>query len=310
MAFEQFYQELNNRRVNNPPVEMARIIPIQNPTFSNKALLQSIYDIPNMSDSELRNFINSHFTSILNNIFDIDKIKASDHVRCFTDVRFLDAFIDVLQLNAFYETDVIIKCNNVCYDYLSLNTQKDPEVVARMIRIGNAVNRTNLPRLLGLGLRHDVASLINISRYSSLNLDICVKRVNHILITQPKAIMNFEMITEIFKIIYSERGIWMRIFQYFMFDVIPEYNEYDVNAHWVTEEVEEINSIINIVILDILNYEPFEVIRGALINYASVYNMMKYNKPTRFTMKRLSDDYSRINDMVRILRDEENIIVP
>lgn len=310
MAFEQFYQELNNRRINNSPVEMAKIIPIQNPTFNNKALLQSIRDVPNMSDSELRNFINSHFTSILNNIFDIDKIKASDHIRCFTDIRFLDAFIDVLQLNAFYETDIVIKCNNVCYDYLSLNTQKDPEVVSRMIKIGNIVNKVNLPRLLGLGLRPDVASLINISRYSSLNLDVCVKRVNHILITQPKAVMNFEMITEIFKIIYSERNIWMRVFQYFMFDVIPEYNEYDINARWVTEEVEEINSIINIVILDILNYESFEVIRGALINYASVYNMMKYNKPIRFTMKRLSDDYSRINDMVRILKDEENIVVP
>lgn len=309
MAFEQFYQELQKQAADNPPQQNVVVEPAQSPIFNRNVLMQNIYDIPNMGDAELRNFINRHFISIFNNIFNADMNIASDHIRCFTDVRFLDALIDVLQINTFYDNDIVIKCNNVCYDYLSLNSSRDPEVTTRMIKIGNIINRNNLPRLLGLGLRHDLATMINISRYSSFDLSICIRRVNHILITQPKAVMSFEMITEIFKIIYGERNIWVRAFQYFMLDVIPEYNEYDINARWVTEEVEEINSTINIVILDLLNYEPYEVIRGALINYAEFYNMMKYNSPIRFTMQRLSDDYSRINDVVNALR-EERIIVP
>lgn len=309
MAFEQFYQELQQQALANPPQQNVPVAPQYSPMFNKNILMQNIYDIPNMGDAELRNFISRHFVSIFNNIFNADMNIASDHIRCFTDVRFLDALIDVLQINTFYDNDIIIKCNNVCYDYLSLNSSRDPEVVARMIRIGNIINRNNLPRLLGLGLRQDLATMINISRYSSFDLSICVRRVNHILITQPKAVMSFEMITEIFKIIYGERGIWIRAFQYFMFDVIPEYNEYDINAHWVTEEVEEINSTINIVILDLLNYEPYEVIRGALVNYAEIYSMMNRNSPIRFTMQRLSDDYSRINDVVDALK-EECIIVP
>ena len=151
--------------------------------------------------------------------------------------------------------------------------------------------------------------MIIIARYSSFNPEICVKRVNHILITQPKAVMSFEMIIEIFRIIYSERSVWGMMFQYFMFDVIPEYNEYDMNAHWVTEEVEEINSTINLAILEILNSEPYDVIRAALLNYAGIYSMKRYKMPIRFTMRRLSDDYSRINDMVMMLSSEQ-IFVP
>ena len=309
MAFEQFYQEMAQYNSANRVEKIPAVAPLGIPTFSNNALLQNIYKIPEMTDAQLRNFINNHFNSILNNIFDKDKNKASDHIRCFTDVRFLDAFIDVLQINTFYDADIIVKCNNVCYDYLSLNATKDREVISRMIRIGYLINRNKLPRLLGLGLRQDVATMIIIARYSSFNPEICVKRVNHILITQPKAVMSFEMIIEIFRIIYSERSVWGMMFQYFMFDVIPEYNEYDMNAHWVTEEVEEINSTINLAILEILNSEPYDVIRAALLNYAGIYSMKRYKMPIRFTMRRLSDDYSRINDMVMMLSSEQ-IFVP
>jgi hypothetical protein len=310
MAFEDIYKEMNILNQNNKG-EMVKVIPkiSQSPLFNNNILLKTIRDIPNMTDGELRNFISNNFLNILNNVFYGEK--AQEYIQYFTDIKFLDAFIDVLQTNQFYDNDIIVRINNICYDYLTLKTEmKNSEVINRMIRISNIINRINIPRLLGLGLRNDLVSFILIARYSSFKMNICIKRVNFIIITQPKTLMTTEMILEIFRIIYPTPEIWERIFQYFMVDVIPEYNENDVNALWVTESVEEINSRINLAILEILNEQPHHIIRGALINYAEAYRIININKPIRFTMQKLSDDYDRINSIIQILNYDENILVP
>lgn len=308
MAFEQYWVEKQAYDTTHKK-EMVKVVPVNSPAFNKSVLLQSISDIPSMTDAQLRNFIDHHFISILNSVFSGNAI--NEHVKCFTDLRFLDAFIDVLQTAKFYENDVVVKINNICYDYISLNdpAKKDNNVVNRMLKISTLINRASLPRLLGLGLRNDLASILLIARHSSFNIDICVRRVNFIIITQPKVLMTQEMITEIFRILYSETSIWARIFQYFMLDVIPEYNENDMNS-WVTEEIEEINSVINLVVLDILNTEPTVTIRAALINYAEAYNMINKGKPYRFSLQRLSDDYDRINAVVYHLMYQESIVVP
>lgn len=308
MAFEQYWAEKKAYDETHPK-EMVKIIPMNSPVFNRSVLLQNISDIPNMTDAQLRNFIDHHFVSILNSVFSGNNI--NEHVKCFTDVRFLDAFIDVLQTAKFYENDVVVKINNICYDYISLNdpAHKDQNVVNRMLKMSSLINRALLPRLLGLGLSNNLALILLIARYSSFNIDICIRRVNFIIITQPKILMTQEMITEIFRILYSEPNIWTRIFQYFMLDVIPEYNENDPN-NWVTEEIEEVNSTINLAVLDILNTEPTVIIRSALINYAEAYNMINKGKPYRFSLQTLSDDYDRINTVVYNMMYQENIVAP
>lgn len=308
IAFEQYWKDKGEWDKSHKKV-MCTIVPTDNPSFNRNALIQNINDIPNMTDAQLRNFIDNHFTSILNNVFSGNMI--NEHVNSFKDPRFLDAFADVLQLQKFYERDVVIKINNICYDYLSLNDPitKNPDVVNKMIRISNIINRINLPRLLGLGLNNTLASILLIARNSSFSIDICIRRVNFIIITQPKVLMSEEMIREIFYVLYQDNEEWVRIFQYFMLDVIPEYNENDLSS-WVTEEIEEVNSTINLAILDILNNLQSRIIRGALINYAESYNMINNTKPIRFSMQRLSDDYNRVVDIVNYLYNQENIYVP
>jgi hypothetical protein len=308
VALEKYWEE-KQAYDSNHKVNMVRIVTANSPTLNKSVLLQNISDIPNMTDAQLRNFIDHHFLSILNSVFSGSNI--NEHVKCFTDVRFLDAFIDVLQTVKFYDNDVVVKINNICYDYISLNdpANKNPAVVDRMLRIGTIINRTLLPRMLGLGLSNNLACILLIARHSSFNLDICVRRVNFIIITQPKVLMTQEMITEIFRIIYSDIGIWARVFQYFMLDVIPEYNENEPNS-WVTEEIEEINSIINLAVLDILNTETTATIRAAIINYAEAYNILNKGKPYRFSLQTLSDDYDRINTVVYHLMYQESIIAP
>ena len=295
-----FYEDLQKIAETKPP-QITPPMSYNSPTFSHESLMHTIYDIPNLSDVQLRNFIQNYYVKILDNVF--SGPDRSNHLLCFTDKRFLDAFIDVLQLETFYDTTIIVKCNNICYDYITL-PNKDPDIVSRMMKISEIVNRPKMPKLIGFGLRQDVAAFILLARYSSFNLEICVRRVNHILRTQPKVIMNLEMITEIFNCLYSHND-WIAAFQYFMHDVIPEYSE----NNWVTEEIEEIDSTINLAILDILNSEPTMIINDAISNYAEDRKLINGNKPYKFSLMRLSDDYYRIKNVIEYLK-QDGIFVP
>lgn len=283
-----------------PPVKIQN--PIESIRFNQSILLKNINDIPNMSNLELKKFLETYFDNIIESVFAGDVA----HINLFRDARFLDVFIDIVSSMSDYNINLIIRLNNIAYDYISLSSQKDNDIVNRMIKLASVINRKTTPRLLGLGLSRDLAITLAMARYSSFNLNVNVKRVNFIIITQPKILMTQEMITEIYRILYADYRIWIKVFEYFMFDVIPEYND---ENNWVTEEIEEINSIINLSILDILNSEPSKDIRDTLVNYTEDYNILNRGKPIRFSMQKISDDYSRINQVVQQLRFE-GIYVP
>ena len=247
----------------------------QNPTFSKKALYTGIKNIPSMTYEELRIFIERNMDNILK-----DSINGNqEYIKYFTNIDFLDAFINV-----------------ICYDYITQN-KKDNEISRRILRIANIVNKHKMPKLLGLGLPPSVAITLLMARYSSsTNLFTCIKRLNFVIITQPKTLMSYDMMLEICKILYDDIA---RQFQYFMLDVIPQYS--DENPTWVTEEVEEVNSVLNLVILDLLNQQPLQTIKTAISDYILSYGALYSKAPYRFALKNLSDDYYRINMVVQDL---------
>lgn len=304
MAFEKYWSD-KQKYDSDHKVETVKIDPCNSATLNKSVFLKSISDVDNMDDNQLLVFINLNFNAILNNVF--NGTKTNEYVSCFTNVRFLDTFISVLQSKKIYDNNIIIACNNICYDYITLNSSsKDQSIVNRMIMIGNIINRASIPRLLGIGLNNNLASIILIARYSSFNIEACIKRVNTIIINQPKELMTYDTIHKIFEVIYYGCEIWITIFQYFMFDAIPEYNSDD---EYKMQSVDEVNSTINLVILDILNNMPSQVIRGALINYTEDYNIINNGKPIRFSLKTISDDYYRVLHMVYHLINNEGFII-
>ena len=316
MAFEKYWEEKKAYDSANK-VEMVKIVPQNSPVFNRSILLGSIYDMNNMNDSELRMFVQNSFRSILNNIFFGSK-ESVDYINCFTNVRFLDAFIDVvqrlIQQGTYFDRDNIAKINNICYDYITFNNgNKNHAVVNRMYMLANIINAPYIPRLLGLGLNHTVASLLLIARWSNLNPRICVKRVNFIIIGQPKNIMSQETISQIIKILYEldrDQRNYIKIFPHIMMDVLGDYEDADPNTHWITDEIQEVDSILSLSALDILNEFTNDNIRHVLVDYTESYNLVHSNKPIRFSMRRLSDDYQKINDVIHNLYEYEGIIVP
>lgn len=316
MAFEKYWEEKNAYDSANK-VEMVKVVPSNSPAFNRSILLGSIYDMNNMNDSELRMFVQNSFRSILNNIF-FDSKESADYINCFTNVRFLDAFIDVvqrfIQQGNYFDRDNIAKINNICYDYITFNNgNKNPSVVNRMYMLANIINAPYIPRLLGLGLNNNLANLLLIARWSNLNPKVCVRRVNFIIIGQPKSLMTQETIIQIMTILYEldrDQRNYIKIFPHIMMDVLGDYDEADPSTHWITDDIQEVDSILSLAALDILNGFTDANIRHILLNYTESYKLIHSNSPIRFSMRRLSDDYEKINNVVYSLSEYENIIVP
>lgn len=316
MAFEKYWEEKNAYDSGNK-VEMVKIVPANSPSFNRSILLGSIYDMNNMNDTELRMFVQNSFRSILNNIFFGSK-ESADYINCFTNVRFLDAFIDVVQRfihqGGYLDRDNIVKINNICYDYITFNSaSRNQAVVNRMFMLANIINAPYIPRLLGLGLNNNITNLLLIARWSNLDPRVCVRRVNFIIIQQPKELMTQEIIAQIFKILYEldrDQRNYIKIFPHIMMDVLGDYDEADPSTHWITDEIQEVDSTISLAALDILNEFTDINIRHTLINYTESYKVVHSNKPIRFSMRRLSDDHERINTVIYNLKEYECIIVP
>ena len=291
------------------PVKMVKIQPATNPSFNIPILKQNIDNVDSMSDEELRNFVARNYKSILKNVF--NGKETTKYLIKLQDVRFLDVFIYVFNSLQFIDSDDAVLINTLCYHYITLPKNKQNHlVVNRMLQLSSIVNKIYEPRLLGLGLSSNLVAMILIARFSDISIGVCIKRVNFIIITQPKELMTEKMIEDIFRIIYDCMNCYSRMFPYLMTDVIPEYDENNEKTWWVTEEIAEVDSVLGLVIINILDSLPSQMIRDTLVNYTEARNTVYANHPIRFSLQNLSEDYYRIKAVICGMEVNEGIFVP
>jgi hypothetical protein len=291
-------------------VQMVKIIPTNSPTFNLPILKQNIDNIDNMTDKELDTFIFRNYKTILNNMFEGDT--TSKYITKLQDTRVLDSFIKLFSSMRFIDSDDSIRINTLCYHYITLPKDKqDDKILHRMLQLTSVVNKAYEPRLIGLGLSINLVAMILIARFSDISIEVCVKRVNFIIITQPKELMTEKMIEDIFRIIYDCMNDYPRIFTYMMTDVIPEYDENNENTWWVTDEISEVDSVLGLVILNILDSLPSQMIRSTILNYSEAYSsVLSARKQIRYSLRNLSEDYYRTSYVIDSLILNEGVYVP
>ena len=307
--FDQFWQDQSSYDQQHP-VQMVKVRVDESPNFSLPILKQNVDNINNLSRDELKDFIYRCYDSIVKNLFDKDN--AQKYARVFQNIKFLDVFIEVSK-DVIIDSSNLIRLNTMCYDYITLPKEmQDTTVVNRMLQLSSIINRAYIPRLCGLGLSSSLASMLLIARFSDTDLNICVKRVNFIIINQPKELMSTVMIEEILRNLYNVLVDFYRIFPYFMIDIIPEYDEYNENTLWVTEDIDKVNSRLNLAMLNILNSLPSNMIRSTLINYSEAMRMVYVGYKVRFSLRTLNEsEYYRINTAIQeITYTRSDIYVP
>lgn len=287
-------------------VELVRLAPIESPSFNRTNLYSYIDNIENMGSGELRKFIDTYFNDILNGIFynQNGTVSINKYVKCFTNINFLDAFIDVVATRKYFDDIIIVYINNICYDFMTSDISNDESIKMRILRIANIVNAPKIPLLLNLGLSEKLSSLLLIARRSTITTNVYVRRVNFVIATQSPELMSDKMISDIFCILYDVVRDWQRVFPCIMLDVVDQYNDNDPSTYWITEDVEMVDSNISLAALTILNNQTIQTIMDTLYEYSTGYQISNSGRPVRFSMRSLSDDFSSINIAVANLRSQ------
>ena len=320
MVFSDYWQEKQEFDANKK-MQLTTPAPSQSPLFNNSVLFKNIEDRDTMTDSELRYFIQNNFPAIMNNVFNKDI--GTKYIIAFQDVRFLDAFIDVIYRMQFFDADVIVKINLLVYHYITSSVKK-LELIHRMVKLGSIVNSSKLIALKKFNMPENLENYLLIARYSDFDLRVCVKRVNLMIITSQQilSLLNIdndfeatdsaiEWLANLLIELYR-REEWNFVLPYFMLDVLPDADESDPNRQWITPEVEVIDSAMSLAVLKILDtmIDDSGTLRSILISYAEGYRIMNSGRPVRFSFQSISDDYPRLRAAVKFLEMNEDIYVP
>lgn len=305
--FEKFVNDIRNMPVDQP--KMSNVNITDNPSINADLLKRYILsDVP-VTEGELYKIVRQSYKDVLRCIVDLN---IQEYLQYCTTPKFIAVLQQVLTLLKDIDSDTRRYCNTIAYDYITMfSDYKDEEhtVVADMLmKLSQIVNRDIIRRLTVVGLNEEIAGYIALSRYSSNNESTNIMRVNFILCKNVQSYYNLhydtdtlnaeQLIVNIFQELYDHLSI---LFESTMFDV------YDMEADWMTDSMMDMYGIISMAILDIMDTMPLQLIETVLRGYAIDYLSIKEKKgscPTRFSMRSLSEDFSRINTVVEELRSQ------
>lgn len=287
-----FYQ-----RVYNTPevVPEQKELDISQTNINSDYFKQKIQYIDSMSDIEVTNLIKSCLDQVVQGINSNDSFfgnLAMNH-------KFIDSFTKVMSTIPI-DFQRRLSCNKLAYDYLTLGDSGDKFIKRKMFNLSLAANKQPIMQLRAIGLSEDIASNLALARYSSVSEVINVKRLNFVICNMDESIMTEQMIIWIYEKLFN------RISALFEGTMTEYYTEEDEEV--LGESFMNIYSTVSLAVLTILNNMSLVDIRRVLIGYCGNWSFS--GKPyVRFSLRSLSNDFSRINSVVEgLLR--EGIIVP
>lgn len=266
--------------------------------------LERFKDIDNMSDDDLYNLINMSYYYILEASSEI-KVNSSNNedlsknqfymaiMSLFNNIRFITILTNILKSNNNLDSTHRIYMNRIIYNYFTLPPEHKNMVVERlMLDLSMTVNSYAITTLLGIGLDINLACLIAVSRFSSMDDSICVKRVNLDLFNSSNPNITLQTVVDIYQRLFNT--CVCKLFEGIMFDAYSQ-----AELEQATEVQRNIYSLQGLAVLELLMAMPSFSIRVILESYYSDYINLKH-PPVRFSMK-LSNDYYRINEVVDIM---------
>lgn len=218
-------------------------------------------------------------------------------VQLWTNVIFLKNLLEILKNNKSILMTVkntyITTVNKIAYDYyyeqfnLNSNLEWKKEVSDLLIEICNTVNYNYIIPMSTI-MHLSTASFISMSRFSSFEQKIGIERFNNMIIGSGVS-FSVKDIIYIYSLFFSE-GFSS------LFNVIMTSNSDNIKD---SEQLHVYNNI-SLAVLNILNSIPSKEIYLVLKKY-SLYISFFNIKSTRFSLKNLSNDFKRVNDVVEIL---------
>ena len=295
--FEEYIEELSKRpKVEENPVYYPP--PFAFSVMLNPSILvDKLTNLEMVSTNELTDLISNHYNIILNK--DFIKNNKVLLARLFINERFITTFSRVVVCKQLTE-DELINCNKLIYDYM-VYKNKESNILMILYNLGKAINGVKLSVLRSLGLSEAVSTDLVISRYSTQNQILAMKRLNVVIINSSASVMTEQMIVNIYEKLFDNLT---PMFEGIMFD---SWDEED----FTDQEQEEIYGTITLAILDILRDAPFNYITSVLTTYAQDHQYLYHDDPVRINLQAIAvSDYGRIIDAVDYVENQLKIHVP
>lgn len=295
--FEDYIKQLNE--IQDTPTEYVNLS-IGSSVLTPYVLEDKLSNISVLSDRQLYELLAIAYSTILNKTF-IDKNKMIIK-NLFENERFVMVFSQVLMnVTIPFDTEQKTNCNRLIYDYIMFKN-KDQHILKLLYNLARTINRDTIPQVCALGLEEPLAVDLVISRYSTTNESLGMKRVNVVITTQSSIeVMTEQMIVWIYEKLFDHLT---PMFEGIMFD---SWKEEDL----IDEEKEEIYGTINLAILDILQDAPLDSIVSVLSSFAQDKYFIHSDDPVRFNIKSISvSDYGRIIQAIDIVEKERGVIIP
>lgn len=290
IPLESFFEQSKNIKTEDEKMTDANFNCFDSSHFKN-----TIINCVNMNDYDLCIFLKNNIEKLCEDIMRGDINSYAGH---FQNDKFISALTKAIS-SIPITNDIIVACNRIIYDYFTLDNA-DKYIKQKYLVISKIVNKDLISSLMTIGLDEDTASNLAICRHSSVNEKTNVKRLNFTIYFKDSEVMTEQRIVWIYEKMFDRIS---DLFQAIMFEVYTPQQEEVFNANFP-----ENYSTVSLAILCILNNMTSNNIKRVLLGYNTEWEY-KGKPPVRFSMRALSNDYSRINNVVESLA-QEGVFIP
>ena len=260
-----------------------------------ESLQKKMSTLNNLSDKEIYDLVKEYYDTILNIIFtSYDKSMKTFFVDLFTNAKFVQALTQAMYTETISDTNKK-RLNKMCYDYLVISDHDAKDYTSGLLMsLAKTINRDKIPLLCAIPLPEDLASMIALSRYSSENEIVNVKRLNRVLMNQPIDSISEQIIVDIYLTLFDHV---LPLFTGVMLDVESPSN--------MTSNSMEVYGVITLAALDIMNELPIADIKKGLVMFDEDRSMQYSDRPIRINLESVTpSDYPRILMAIDQLKNE------
>ncbi|MBP5597637.1 MAG: hypothetical protein J6Y02_19860 [Pseudobutyrivibrio sp.] len=257
--------------------------------FSHQSFLNKLED-GSFGDNKIKSeIINGNYFNY--DFFDDPKIRPIFQ-KIWTNKTFLKNVIELLDSDKQYRDKIIASnitsINHIVYDYI-VSENPDEEIMKLMYDVAKIVDYMYVINLCSI-MPLDIAKLMPLARFSTFDIKTSIDRLNHTICTCGVDFSKKNIIY-IYSIFFSSG--FSTLFNATMTTNIETF---------ANRSYKKMYDMISLAMLDILESMTSADIYKVLHDYGEYVSLSKITT-IRFSMRSLSDDYSRINGIILQLLD-------
>ena len=284
-----FLNKLHNTTKENVP----HPVKFTNIDFNLEDIVRKLKDVDKYSYEDLVNIVHNSYETILDDIFMRDKEMRANIIVAFNNVLFVKAFIEVVSKAQLTDSQ-IFSCNKLSWDYIS--SQSNKELKELFLQLSMIINR-NCINILSAKININLAKMVSLARFSSMDEKKNASRVNRILCNIPEN-LSLQNIVDIYSVFYNNSIT--PLFEAIMYDTVGGSNKSNYDT-------------ITSAIFYILNDHMTTLhIRSVLYSHAETYKLLNKKDKLRINISDycVIHNYTRVLETINNLRDVEGIEMP